>query len=76
MNIAMIDVNYFFNGVVRHVRSVDRTRLAAWLRAAYPINTLNVYYGYSIRRTTACPTPIPSTAIWPGTRAKKVFGAR
>ena len=46
MDIWMIDIPYKYGGVTRHVRSIDRTRLAKWLRTAYPINTLNVTYAY------------------------------
>jgi hypothetical protein len=75
MNIAMIDVDYWFNGVVRHVRSVDRTRLAAWLRAAYPINQLNVYYGYFNPPYGSLPNvdTVNSDLAW--NKSKKIFGA-
>lgn len=75
MNIAMIDVDYWFNGSVRHVRSVDRTRLAAWLRAAYPIHQLNVYYGYFDPPYNSLPNvdTVNSDLAW--NKSKKVFGA-
>ncbi|MBI5566646.1 MAG: hypothetical protein HY870_17225, partial [Chloroflexi bacterium] len=68
------DVNYFFGGVQRHVRSVDRTRLAAWLRAAYPIHQLNVYYGYFDPPYNSLPNvdTVNSDLAW--NKAKKVFG--
>jgi len=74
MNIAMIDVDYWFGGSVRHVRSVDRTRLAAWLRAAYPIHTLNVYYGYFNPPYNSLPDvdTVNSDLAW--NKSKKVFG--
>jgi hypothetical protein len=74
MNIAMIDVDYWFNGAVRHVRSVDRTRLAAWLRTAYPINQLNVYYGYLNPPYGSLPNvdTVNSDLAW--NKSKRVFG--
>jgi hypothetical protein len=75
MNIAMIDVDYSYGGSVRHVRSVDRTRLAKWLRAAYPIKTLNVYYGYLDPAYDSLPDvdTVNSDLAW--NKAQQVFGA-
>lgn len=75
MNIAMIDINYFWGGVERHVRSVDRTRLAAWLRAAYPIHKLNVYYGYFDPPYDSLPNADTVNGDLAWNKAKKVFGA-
>ncbi|CAG1010264.1 hypothetical protein MYXO_03989, partial [Myxococcaceae bacterium] len=75
MNIAMIDVNYFWGGVERHVRSVDRTRLAAWLRAAYPIHKLNVYYGYFDPPYDSRPNADTVNGDLAWNKAKKVFGS-
>ncbi len=46
MDVWWIDIPYNYGGSTRHVRSVDRTRLTKWTKAAYPINTLNVTYAY------------------------------
>jgi hypothetical protein len=75
MNIAMIDVDYSYGGSVRHVRSVDRTRLAKWLRTAYPIRTLNVYYGYLDPAYDSLPDvdTVNSDLAW--NKAQQVFGA-
>ncbi|MFN8594591.1 MAG: VCBS repeat-containing protein [Anaerolineae bacterium] len=75
MNILMVDANYWYGGVVRHVRSIDRTRLAAWLRAAYPINTLNVWYGYMDPPYDSLPDvdDLNDDLAW--NQSKKVLGA-
>jgi hypothetical protein len=44
MQLVIYDVPYLYNNVTRHVRDVDRTRLAQWLKAAYPINQLQVWW--------------------------------
>ena len=75
MNIAMIDVDYKYLGVVRHVRSVDRT---GWPRGCAPrirLTRSSCITAISIHRTTAYLTSIPSTAIWPGTRARRSLAA-
>jgi hypothetical protein len=46
MDVWWIDIPYNYGGSTRHVRSVDRTRLTKWTKAAYPINQLNVTYAY------------------------------
>jgi len=46
MNLLMVDVPYWSGGVVQHVRNFDRQRLEAWLRNAYPINSLSVKWAY------------------------------
>ncbi len=46
MNVLLVDAPYKSGGTVRHVRDVDRTLLASWLRRAYPIKTLSVGWAY------------------------------
>ncbi|HET7088809.1 MAG TPA: Ig-like domain-containing protein, partial [Anaerolineae bacterium] len=46
MNLLIVDVPYRIGGTTYHVRNLDRTRLAKWLRNAYPIRTLNVEWAY------------------------------
>ena len=46
MNLVIVDVPYWSGGVVQHVRNVDRTLLEAYIRRAYPINSLSVKWAY------------------------------
>jgi hypothetical protein len=46
MNLDIVDVPYRFGGVVRNIRTVDRTLLESWIRRAFPVKTLNVYWSY------------------------------
>jgi hypothetical protein len=45
MNILMVDVCYTVGGTTYNVRDADRQALASWLRRAYPIHHLSVWWG-------------------------------
>jgi len=44
MNLRILDVPYAKDGLVHYPRVVDKTLLESWLRRAYPIKTLNVWW--------------------------------
>ncbi len=45
MNVLLVDICYDLSGTTYHVRDDDRRALASWLRRAYPIDRLNVWWG-------------------------------
>ena len=75
MNLLMVDVPYRFNSVVRHVRDVDRTLLESWLRRAYPIKTLNVWWGYLDPPYNSLPSAATVNGDLSWNKSKKVLGA-
>ncbi len=46
LNLNMVDVRYYYGGVLRTIRDEDRWRLEAWLEAAYPIQWVNPTWSY------------------------------
>lgn len=45
MNVLLVDACYTVGTTTYHVRNTDRWALASWLRRAYPIHRLNVWWG-------------------------------
>jgi hypothetical protein len=75
MNLLIVNARYRYMNVVRDVRDLDRVRLEKWLKAAYPIHKLNVWWGYIDPPYNSLPNvdTLNNDLAW--NKSKKILGA-
>ena len=74
MNILLVDACYTSGGTTYHVRNTDRWALASWLRRAYPIHRLNVWWGVFVPCYDSLPnaSDVNSDLVW--NKSRNVLG--
>jgi hypothetical protein len=75
MNLLIVNARYRSMGSVQNVRDIDRIRLEKWLKAAYPIHKLNVWWGYLDPPYNSLPNvdTLNNDLAW--NKSKKILGA-